>query len=207
MLGLLRKRRALGPPYASYDYYLEHQGSKMAEMVAAGEEWRRDGKAVAMFRRRFELYELGAPLTILCLGARIGSECKAFGTLGHFAVGIDIAPSPGNEHVMHGDFHRLVFPDRSVDAVYCNCLDHAFEIGAIVKEVARVLKPRGLFLLDAIDGTEEGYVFAGRDCFSWPTARHLADMVAEIGRFEILSERRLDPFGSKQTTQFVLRRP
>ena len=86
---------------------------------------------------------------VLCLGARLGEEVKAFRQLGHTnAIGIDLNPGPNNQYVIEGDFHSIPFDDAAFDGVYCNCLDHARDLRKVSAECARVLKPGGILALD-----------------------------------------------------------
>jgi ubiquinone/menaquinone biosynthesis C-methylase UbiE len=55
---------------------------------------------------------------------------------------------------MVGDFHQLQFADASVDVVFTNALDHAFELGRIIAEVRRVLKPDGRFIAEIVDSEQ-----------------------------------------------------
>ncbi len=159
---LRRERSTDGPPslpflangggvrkrdYVSYEQYLSHQRAKLA--------LKRD--RIAQHDREFEhvlhdrLQRSGIPLqgtNVLCLGARLGGEVRAFQRLGAFAVGIDIEPGEKNPYVLHGDFHHLQFATQSVDVIYCNALDHAFDLTQIASEVDRVLKPDGTLILE-----------------------------------------------------------
>jgi SAM-dependent methyltransferase len=94
--------------------------------------------------------------SVLCLGARLGTEVKAFLDHGCFAVGIDLNPGKSNHYVLRGDFHNLQFADRSVDVVFSNSVDHVFDLEKFVKEVARVLKSGGLLVIEVGRGREEG---------------------------------------------------
>jgi SAM-dependent methyltransferase len=80
---------------------------------------------------------------------------KAFLDCGAFAVGIDLEPGDGREYVLKGDFHRTVFPDQSVDHVFTNSLDHAFDLDFVLAEVARVLKTDGRFVVEVALGLTE----------------------------------------------------
>lgn len=136
--------------YASYQDYLDHQAAKLDKIRERLEK--KEAESLAEFRRRFEgCAPLREARSVLCLGARLGTEVQALHQLGHFAVGIDLNPGPDNPRVLPGDFHRLVFPDGSVDAVYTNALDHAFELSTVMTEIARVLRPGGLALLDLMN--------------------------------------------------------
>lgn len=85
---------------------------------------------------------------ILCLGARLGEEVKAFRTMGFPAIGIDLYPGKNNPYVVAGDFHNLEEKDNSIGGIYTNALDHAFDIEKIATECARVLSHDGFLLLD-----------------------------------------------------------
>jgi len=75
---------------------------------------------------------------------------------GVFAVRIDLNPGRDNRRMVVGDFHALQYADASVDVVYTNSLDHAFELERVLAEVRRVLKPEGTCLVEVGLGTEEG---------------------------------------------------
>jgi SAM-dependent methyltransferase len=135
--------------YPDYSTYIAHQKTKFGAL-----RW----KTVEKHDRR--LYgELSARLaalpidfrgrSVLCLGARQGSEVRAFIDQGAFAVGIDLNPGPKNRHVVIGDFHELQFADGSIDFVFTNSLDHAFDLGRIMQEVQRVLKAGGQLIVEA----------------------------------------------------------
>ena len=107
---------------------------------------------------------------ILCAGARQGTEVEVLHDLGYKnAYGIDLNPGPENPFVRHGDFMRLENADSSVDMIYSNCVDHAFDLQAFFKEHSRVLKPDGYVLYDigiqksaafeAVDWDSEEIVF------------------------------------------------
>lgn len=138
--------------YQSYQSYLDHQASKLQKLNLA----RRD----AMFRQEFavrirDLEPVRRGASVLCLGARTGAECEAFVECGCFAIGIDLNPGEGNRFVVNGDFHQLQFADRSIDIVYTNALDHAFEFQRIINEIARVLTDAGAFLAEIVRGSKD----------------------------------------------------
>lgn len=191
--------------YDSYDQYLVHQAEKLDQV--GGEAFVNQDKAIAMFRRRFSLVSgLKAPASVICLGARRGEEVRALLDLGHFAIGIDLNPGRAPELVVTGDFHNLNFADGSVDAVYTNCLDHAFELDKVVGEIRRVLKPGGLFIVDLLYGYDEGYVVGNHDAMHWPTSRGFAERLAGLGGFRIEAFRDLAPHGVEWWNQAELRK-
>jgi SAM-dependent methyltransferase len=164
--------------YDSYDDYLEHQKAKLEthEFGQYDEEFRH------ALRERLNSLELDWPgRNVLCLGARIGSEVKAFLDLGAFAVGLDLNPGAGNRYVVHGDFHDLQFSANSIDVVYTNSLDHAFDIGRIAQEVLKVLKPDGLFLVEAVQGRDQGINPGFFESFFWRNIDELVRVFENAG--------------------------
>lgn len=62
-------------------------------------------------------------------------------------INLNIAPFPNVDLVADG--HRLPLADASVDTVICKAvLEHVEDPGAVVAEIARVLRPGGLVYLD-----------------------------------------------------------
>lgn len=141
-MGLHRRR------YEDYEHYLDHQKQKLDKKIEHYQaKWQ---KRVNSFIQRLTPISRTIPgKKVLCLGARLGDEVKAFRELGHTdAIGIDLNPGPNNKYVIEGDFHNIPFEDGTFDAVYCNCLDHAWDLKKVSIEAARVLKPEGLLVLD-----------------------------------------------------------
>jgi SAM-dependent methyltransferase len=168
--------------YDSYDAYLEHQKAKLEthEFGRYDEEFRE------ALRQRLGSLDFEWPgRSVLCLGARIGSEVKAFLDLGAFAVGIDLNPGEGNHYVVQGDFHDLQYAPKSIDVVYTNSLDHAFDINRIATEVLKVLKPDGLFLVEAVQGRDQGINPGFFESFFWKNIDELV-RVFETAGFTVL---------------------
>ncbi|MDP9005115.1 MAG: class I SAM-dependent methyltransferase, partial [Verrucomicrobiota bacterium] len=157
--------------YDSYEAYLEHQRAKL-ETHNFGDY---DTAFRTALRERLAALDLiWSGRGVLCLGARIGTEVKAFLDLGSFAIGIDLNPGKENRYVLPGDFHDLQFAPGSVDVVYTNSLDHAFDIDRIAKEVLKVLKHDGLFIVEAAPGTDQGIKPGFFESFFW---KNLDDLV------------------------------
>lgn len=164
--------------YDSYESYLEHQKAKL-EMHEFG---RYDDEFRAALGRRLAALEFEwQGRNVLCLGARIGSEVKAFLDLGAFAVGIDLNPGTENRYVVQGDFHELQFAPGSVDVVYTNSLDHAFDLDRLAKEVLKILKPNGLFLVDAVQGRDQGIKPGFFESFFWKNIDELVLLLEKTG--------------------------
>ncbi len=165
--------------YPSYDDYVRHQSAKVA---LKGDLADYDLRFRTALRERLSADpDVGPGASALCLAARIGSEVKAFHDVGCFAVGIDLNPADGDRYVLRGDFHELQFPDGSVDAVFSNSLDHSLDLGRVLAEVRRVLKPGGLLLLEAMRGSAEGKDAGAFESLHWGTVDDLSDAVREAG--------------------------
>lgn len=192
--------------YSSYDEYIAHQASKLkivSDRLAENEE---------LFYQEF-ISRLGScgPLkdkkSVLCLAARVGTEVRALISLGHFAVGIDLEPGSANAYVLPGDFHKLVFADNSIDAVYCNSLDHVFDLARVVSEVRRVLLPGGIFVADLFAGYEEGFTAGEYEATHWKTVAAIIERIRELGSFAVIEERPLGKLLRGEFTQAVFAKP
>src|SRR5262245_1643720 len=76
------RRTTLG----DYQTYRQTQISKMEAMISAGQA-QRSPRDIALFLSRFETLPLPRAASVLCLGARLGSEVEAFIKHGQFAIG------------------------------------------------------------------------------------------------------------------------
>lgn len=139
--------------YASYEEYLIHQRQKFDEMLKLTGGF--DNRLIFDFRQRF--YRrfrhltglIPRSATIVCAGARQGTEVEVLRDLGFSkAYGIDLNPGPDNPLVRQGDFMNMNERSDSVDLLYTNCVDHAFDLDRFFAEHARVIKPTGYALYD-----------------------------------------------------------
>lgn len=168
--------------YDSYDDYVSHQSAKLGKIEHRLRETERED--LVEFQRRFaSCSALEETRSVVCLGARLGTEVQALHALGYFAVGIDLNPGEGNCYVLPGDFHDLVFPDGSLDAVYTNALDHVFDLDKVLAEISRVLRPGGLFIGDVLPGYDEGFVPGAYEATHWPTLESFLQRIAESSGF------------------------
>jgi SAM-dependent methyltransferase len=164
--------------YESYEAYLEHQKAKLATHDFANY----DTEFRTALRERLTALDVDwRDLTVLCLAARIGTEVKAFLDLGCRAIGIDLNPGKENRYVVQGDFHDLQFAPKSVDVVYTNSLDHAFDIDRIAKEVLKVLKPEGLLIVEAVQGRDQGVNPGFFESFFWNNINELISVFETAG--------------------------
>lgn len=132
--------------YESYEAYIDHQTRKIKEFPQEVAMMNNRIKEILADRYK-DKYDFKGK-TVLCLGARLGGEVAAFKQLGSLAIGLDIEPGWHNPHVLYGDFHRTNFPDEVFDFVYCNSVDHAFDLDTLFIEVRRLLKKKGIFLME-----------------------------------------------------------
>jgi SAM-dependent methyltransferase len=192
--------------YASYDDYVTHQASKLDKVVHRLRET--EDEDYAEFKRRFEgCGALREARSMLCLGARLGTEVRALHALGHFAVGIDLNPGAGNPYVLPGDFHAVAFPDGSIDAVYTNALDHVFDLDKVIGEVRRLLRPGGVLVVDLVRGYEEGFVPGEFEATVWRDRESFIERIRELGGFGIEQVRDLGHTRREQWAQIVFRKP
>jgi len=83
--------------------------------------------------------------------------------------------------VVQGDFHDLQFAPQSVDVVYTNSLDHAFDIDRIAAEVLKVLKPEGLLVVEAVQGRDQGVTPGFFESFFWSNIDELISVFERAG--------------------------
>lgn len=162
--------------YSSYEEYVRHQQSKFQYLDLKDY----DLKYRQQLRERLKdasFLKKGA--NVLCLAARQGTEVKAFHDLGCFAVGLDLNPGVENEFVLHGDFHNVQFPSESVDVIFTNSFDHAFEPTKLIGEIRRLLKPEGKLIIEAIHGEAQETKPDQYASFWW---QHVDDLVALLGK-------------------------
>lgn len=92
------------------------------------------------------LVGVGPGKSILCVGARLGGEVRAFTRLGALAVGVDFMPGFRNAWSLWGDATHIQFANGVYDYVYCNIIDHIDPRHKFLAEVARVLKRGGMLV-------------------------------------------------------------
>lgn len=166
--------------YLNYSDYLEHQRNKLGNIdfdIAKYDVEYRD-----ILNRR--LVPLGVDWkgkAVVCLAARIGTEVKSFIDQGAFAVGIDLNPGKDNKYVVVGDFHALQYADASVDVVFSNSMDHAFDMDKILAQAHRVLKSDGILLLEMDKGRDKGKTPGLYESFFWESLESMIELIEKAG--------------------------
>jgi SAM-dependent methyltransferase len=194
--------------YGNYQDYIEHQAAKLKfESICPVDLQDYDKKYRQVLRDRIKnLNLIKEGQSVLCLGARLGTEVKAFLDHGCFAVGIDLNPGKSNYYVLRGDFHNLQFADRSVDVVFSNSVDHVFDLGKFAKEVVRVLKAGGLLVIEVARGREEGGSSGFYESLHWSTIDELISFLKNQG-FDCLLRQPIDfPLGGEHLILQVSRK-
>jgi hypothetical protein len=133
--------------YTSYGDYLAHQAAKTSGQALLKEHQLQWDKTVESFRQSFAILKDVVPLDAsgICLGARYGEEVAALRDLGYLDMhGIDLIPYP--PLVIRGDMHHVECDDGSCDFVFCNALDHAYNLDAFLSEVNRIARPKAAVL-------------------------------------------------------------
>jgi FkbM family methyltransferase len=183
--------------YPNYQAYLDEQKSKLPGIRPRdlrrydkeyGQELRNRLSPLSARYLHDSGYRLSLPGTALCLGARQGTEVRIFQELGWFAVGIDVNPGPNNRYVVMGDFHKLPYPDGSVDVVFTNSMDHVYRPRKFCEGIKRVLKPHGIFLCEVHKPRERSKLARKGVCSSdrwaslwWKEYKDLVAVIEECG--------------------------
>lgn len=193
------------PPrrYPSYDRYISHQANKL-DKIERQLRRREDGDFASFLARFATCAALRDAHNVLCLGARLGPEVQALRQLGKFAVGIDLNPGSRNALVLEGDFHAIQFSDGSVDAIYANALDHAFDLDRVLAEIHRVLRPGGVLIADILSGFDENFTPCRFEWLYWSDIDVAVWRICVMG-FELLEQQDIDPVCSPQWVQTVFR--
>ncbi|GAB1420951.1 hypothetical protein MASR2M15_10790 [Anaerolineales bacterium] len=137
--------------YADYDEYVEHQKQKLDEIAKLKGGFAPEvlaGYRQTFFNRfKYLSNYLNRQAVIVCAGARQGTEVEVLRDMGYKnAIGIDLNPGANNPYVKVGDFMHMDYEDESVDLIYTNCIDHAFDLDQFFAEHARVIKSNGYVL-------------------------------------------------------------
>jgi SAM-dependent methyltransferase len=159
-------------------------------------------------------------LSLLELGAATGTDGRFFADHGLSVVCIDLSLQmirrcrAKNLLAFVADVTQLGLASESFDAVYArNCLVHVpeAEIEGTLVEIARVLKPEGLFYLAVYGGREfegiwDGDSWTAKRFFSFRTDEHLLEIVSQV--FVLHSFDRIPHgFGGQHYQSLVLRKP
>lgn len=126
------------------------------------------------YMRRILIDELGIDLQgkrTLDVGCGGGLLAEEFARLGCVVTGVDPSEKSletARDHARQeglaieyrqGVGEELPFPDGAFEIVYCcDTLEHVDDLGRVLGEISRVLKPGGVFLYDTINRTLESWL-------------------------------------------------
>ena len=161
-------------------------------------EWWSDDSFMALLRTgvnppRFDYFRrallsrfgptVGA-VSVLDVGCGGGLLTDSFASLGCRVTGVDRslptvaaarahATEQGHEvRYLQGDAAELPFDDSSFDVICCcDVLEHVDDFDRVVGEIARVLKPGGVFFFDTINRTWRSKLLAIRLAQDWAPTR------------------------------------
>lgn len=130
--------------YNDYDDYILQQGYKAInhkDYVLKGKK-KRIRTFNSLFKKMSKYFNQGS---VLCLGARDGSEVEVLKQFGFDAVGIDLFSL--DDKVIKADWHNLPFRDGVFDNIFTNSLDHCFDFELMLKEIKRILVYGGRLMI------------------------------------------------------------
>ncbi|MEQ1876377.1 MAG: bifunctional 2-polyprenyl-6-hydroxyphenol methylase/3-demethylubiquinol 3-O-methyltransferase UbiG [Bdellovibrionia bacterium] len=123
---------------------------------------------VGYFKRIIEqqLKLPAAKMTALEVGCGGGILCEEIARMGFTTTGLDpsepalqVARAHSQKsnlkiNYVHGTGEKLPFPDASFDVIFCcDVLEHVSDLGRVVSEISRVLKPGGHLFYDTLNRT------------------------------------------------------
>jgi len=147
LFGTMRYRRLKQHADSAYGAYLDLQRNRSARK-------RRHTSAVEVSRKQQLTRTLAAYVNLHGLRKALVVGCRDAGELDLLeragvsdVVGIDLIS--GDRRIRIMDMHRMAFADGTFDLVYAShCLEHAYDLGATLAEMIRVLKHRGILLIE-----------------------------------------------------------
>ncbi len=124
---------------------------------------------------------------LLDVGCGGGVLSEEFARAGFEVTGVDPAPESIEAARSHahqsgldigyqtGSGERLEFPDQSFDCVACcDVLEHVDDVDLVIGEIARVLRPGGLFFYDTINRTIISKIAIIKVMQEWPSTAFAA---------------------------------
>ena len=156
---------------------------------------------------------------LLEVGAGTGQDSLFFASHGLAVVAADLSPEMVARCRAKGldarvmDFSRLDFEAGEFDAVHAmNCLLHvpSAELPSVLAEIARVLRPGGLFFLGVYGGTGEEGSMSEDDhvparFFSWRTDEQILEFASVS--FDVIDFHVVGPGTNHRFQSLTLRRP
>ncbi len=140
----------------SYEDYTDQQRRQYAKSVPI-DDWRKQFKGKASNQKLLNMVPKpnSTQDTALDIGAGEGYHTKDLMDMGYEAVGIELlekrvadAHKLGKTYVQQGDAHNLPWPSSYFSVVFMHeVLEHCMYPDKVLKEIYRVLKPRGTVVI------------------------------------------------------------
>jgi SAM-dependent methyltransferase len=168
--------------YGDYDEYVKHQASKLENGISWLENYKKYYFPLLTTIIEYLQHNkhLSTDGSVLCLGARCGTEVLAFRQSGYQAIGVDLNPGENNPLVVKGDFHYIDLQFEPQDIIYTNALDHILKPELFFPAIHRALKTGGkLFVLYASAEAVAKDRFAS---FGW---EKFADVIELISTYKL----------------------
>ncbi|MBP7585536.1 MAG: 3-demethylubiquinone-9 3-O-methyltransferase [Spirochaetes bacterium] len=152
----------------------------------------------AYFKRKLESLHPGGfrGKSLLDVGCGGGYLAEEFAKIGLAVSGIDPSPALIDAAGKHaaaqglaiayatGYGERLPFDDASFDHVSCcDVLEHVDDVGPVVGDIARVLKPGGVFFFDTVNRTLPSLLFVIKVAQDWKFTAWEAPRIHSWERF------------------------
>ena len=148
--------------------YEKKQASKLNKNYAKISKW--DLMIEKQLYDRFSKSKDTFEGPVLCVGARLGGEVRAFKRITGKSIGIDFNPGKNNPDVIYGDAMALQFENNHFNTVYCNILDHIPDLKKAFGEMIRVLNPGGTIFFDIDQNAPDLYAVRDLRKFDWDLA-------------------------------------
>jgi 2-polyprenyl-3-methyl-5-hydroxy-6-metoxy-1,4-benzoquinol methylase len=147
----------------------------------------------------------GKNLNVLDVGCGDGVLSEPIAKQGNIVTGFDLptitpmAHKRGISNVFSGDAENLAFKSEIFDVVLASeIVEHLWEPQRFLDDAYRVLKPKGLLILEAPDGVEGLRYDAHKNWFSIEKFQHMLDK-----KFVLLQSKTYSPKWGAPTATFI----
>jgi ubiquinone/menaquinone biosynthesis C-methylase UbiE len=82
----------------------------------------------------------------ICLGSRTGQEVLSLRNRGINSIGIDLVEFP--PYTVTGDIHNLKYDSNTFDLVFCNIIDHCYDLNKAIFEMERICSLDGIIIIN-----------------------------------------------------------
>lgn len=133
----------------SYEKYLNHQIKKTLNTEKQkkwmNEEWEIKLNGFNGLFDRNTKY-ISDKKNSICLGSRTGQEVLSLRNRGINSIGIDLVEFP--PYTLAGDIHNLKYDSGTFDLVFCNIIDHCYDLNKAIFEMERICSLDGIIIIN-----------------------------------------------------------